>query len=271
LPFTLAHPAVVVPLRRRLLLSALITGSLAPDFHYFLNLWPQGHFTHSIRGVFLFSLPVSLMLLWIFQRVMKLPLISLAPASHQQRLAGFAAPLRWGPPSRFLLILCALMVGICSHVAWDAFTHGHGFVVRNVPDLRSPAFQEFGSDRPLWNVLQHSSSLLGMAILPVWYWLWLRRAAPQEVPYYLRLKTASKRWIWASMVILAGGIALVAGWEDSYHLASRTIFAGTSSIMFMSVVFIEVLCFSAWWHWRRSTQHSAFSTQPGNGLSQSNE
>jgi hypothetical protein len=262
LPFTLAHPAVVVPLRRRLTLSALVTGSLAPDFHYFLNLWPHSHFMHSLRGAFLFSLPVSLALLWIFQRFMKLPLMSLAPRTHQERLAAFAAPFRWGPASRFALILFALMVGICSHVAWDAFTHDHGFVVRNLPDLRAPAFPEFGTGRPLWNVLQHASSLVGMAIVPVWYWLWLRRAAPEPVPHDLRLTAAWKAWIGISMLLLAGGIAFVDAWVDSDHLAYRTIFAGTFSIMFMSLVYIEILSFSAWWHWRRSRQQSALGKPP---------
>jgi hypothetical protein len=244
------------------LLSALVTGSLAPDFHYFLNVWPHGHFTHSIRGAFLFSLPVGLMLLWIFQRIMKMPLISLAPETHQERLAGFAAPFQWGPASRFLLILCTVMVGIGSHIVWDAFTHDRGFAVRNLPDLRSPALEEFGTRRPLWNVLQHGSSLLGMALLPLWYWLWLKRAPRQEVPPYLRLKPAWKRWISVSMLALAGGIALVDAWIDSDHLASRAIFLGTFAIMFMSVVFIEIVAFGGWWHWRKSTQQSAVSNQP---------
>jgi hypothetical protein len=147
------------------------------------------------------------------------------------------------------------MVGIGSHVVWDAFTHGHGFFVRNVPDLQSPAFEEFGTGRPLWNLLQHGSSLLGMAVLPLWYGLWLRRAVPQEVPRYLRLKTAWKRWICASIVVLAGGIALVDAWKESDHLASRALFAGTFAIMFMSVVYIGILGFSLWWHWKNREIH----------------
>ena len=104
LPFTLAHPAAVLPLRRILVFSALVVGSMAPDFHYFLGLRPHDHFSHSIRGAFIFCLPVGLAVLWLFQHVMKLPLISLAPERHQERLARFAAAFRWGPASRFALI-----------------------------------------------------------------------------------------------------------------------------------------------------------------------
>ena len=78
------------------MLSALVVGSLAPDFRYFLNLAPRGHIGHSFKGIFIFCLPVGLAVLWIFQQVMKRPLISLAPRSHQQRLVPLAEPFHWG-------------------------------------------------------------------------------------------------------------------------------------------------------------------------------
>lgn len=64
------------------------------------------------------------------------------------------------------------------------------------------------------------------------------------------------------MLALAGVIALVKAWIDSDHLASRSIFLGTSAIMFMSVAFIEMVVFGVWWHWRKNTQQSALSHQP---------
>jgi Domain of unknown function (DUF4184) len=247
-----------------LVLSALVVGSLAPDFRYFFNLAPRGHFGHSLNGIFFFCLPVGLAVLWIFQRVMKLPLISLAPDRHQQRLARLAVPLRWGPALRFVLILCSLFVGAISHLAWDAFTHDRGFVVRNLPDLRSPALQEFGTHRPLYNVLQHGSSLLGMAALVFWYWRWFKRTPPQPVPPHLQLDARVKALITASILTLAGGVSFAHAFTESYRLASLSIFVGTFLVTFMSLVFIEAGCFSLWWHWRRqkSIQHSAVSTQP---------
>ncbi len=234
-----------------LVLSALVTGSLAPDFHYFLDLGPHGHFSHSIIGAFVYSLPVSLMLLWVFQQIMKLPLISLSPEPVQQRLIGLAASFRWGPWRRFLLILFALLVGIFSHLAWDAFTHDRGFVVRNIPDLRSRALEDFGTHRPLYNVLQHASSLLGMGFLAFWGWRWFKRTSPQPVPAYLRFHEGAKIWFIVSFLILASAIALPCAWINSDHLDSRSIFAGTLAVTFMSVVWIEIFAFSVWWQWRR--------------------
>ena len=248
-----------MPFKRWLPFSALVAGSLAPDFHYFLNLESHRRFSHSKLGAFLFCLPVGLGLLWIFQRLMKLPMISLAPEAHQQRLVRFAQPFSWGPAKRFLLILSALLIGIFSHLAWDAFTHDGGFFVRNVADLRAPALEEWGTHRPLFNMLQHASSLLGMALLVVWYWLWFRRTPPQPVPPWLGLKAGPRRWVIAVILSFAGGVALLDAYIASDHLASRIYFAGTFAIMFMSLVFVEVFCFSLWWARAHSSQQSALS------------
>jgi hypothetical protein len=44
MPFTLAHPAIVVPLAlQRLILSALIIGSMTPDLEYFIRLSDISH------------------------------------------------------------------------------------------------------------------------------------------------------------------------------------------------------------------------------------
>jgi hypothetical protein len=246
LPFTLAHPAAILPLRRYLVLSALVVGSLAPDFRYFLNLAPRGHIGHSLKGIFIFCLPVGLAVLWIFQRIMKLPLISLAPRSHQQRLAKLAKPFRWGGAGRFALILASLLLGAISHLAWDAFTHDNGLVVRNVPDMRVP-LEEFGTHRPLYNVLQHGSSLLGLAILVFWYWRWFKRTPPQPVPLYLQMNARTKGWVAGSILVLSSCVAAIYAFFYSYHLESLGLFVGAFVVTFMSLIYIATLGFSLWW------------------------
>jgi len=260
LPFTLAHPAAVVPLRRRLVLSALVVGSFAPDFHYFLNLAPNGHFGHTVVGVFLFCLPVGLAALWVFHKLLKLPLISLAPERHQQRLMRFTKPFCWGPSSRFLLILFSLLLGALSHLAWDAFTHNRGFVVRNLPDMRTPPLEEFGSNRPLYNLLQLGSSVLGPSLLVFWYWRWFRREPPQPVPDWLQLNEAVKKWTVAATLLLTAAASLpyaysyASSYSASHNVAWRPIFVGTSLGMFMSLVVIEAICFSVAWSWKAKKQ-----------------
>lgn len=246
MPFTLSHPAAVVPLRRYLVFSAAVVGSLAPDFRYFLNLAPHGHFGHSLKGIFVFCLPISLIVLWIFQQFMKVPLISLSPKSHQERFVKFAEPFHWLGFKRFSLIIISIVVGSITHLAWDAFTHDRGLVVRNVPNLRTP-LEEFGTHRPIYNVLQHGSSLLGLALLALWYWQWFKRTPPQPVPSHLQMNPRTKHWITSSILIVAIGSAAVYAYFYSYYLSSLGIFLGTFAVTSMSLIYIGALCFSAWW------------------------
>ncbi|RKZ85433.1 MAG: hypothetical protein DRR19_16380 [Candidatus Parabeggiatoa sp. nov. 1] len=61
MPFTLSHPAAAVPLARGgLVLSALVVGSMSPDFLYFLCLSTQYQFGHTFIGVFVFDIPTGL-------------------------------------------------------------------------------------------------------------------------------------------------------------------------------------------------------------------
>lgn len=234
--------------------SALVVGSLAPDFRYFLNLAPRSHFGHSFKGIFIVCLPVGLAVLWVFQQIMKLPLISLAPQSHQQRLAALAKPFPWGGVRRFGLIIASLLLGAISHLAWDAFTHDRGLVVRNVPDMRVP-LEEFGTHRPLYNVLQHGSTLLGMAILIFWYWRWFKRTPPQPVPLYLQISTGIKQWIVGSSLALSTSLAAVYAYFYSYHLSSLGLFIGAFVVTFISLIYISTLGYSLWWN--LSAKHPA--------------
>ena len=240
------------------MLSALVVGSLAPDFRYFFNLAPRSHFGHSLSGVFVFCLPVGLAVLWIFHTVMKLPLISLAPERHQQRLVALAKPFAWGGAVRFMLIVASLLLGSISHLAWDAFTHERGLVVRNVPDFRAP-LEEFGTHRPLYNLLQHGSSVLGLALLAFWYWRWLKRTPAQPVPLYLQTKSSVKVWILGAILTMATGASFFYSYFRSYRLASLSIFAGAFAGMSMSLIFVAALGFSLWWHLSTKYQQIANS------------
>jgi hypothetical protein len=231
---------------------------MAPDFRYFFNLAPRSHFGHSLNGVFVFCLPAGLAVLWIFHAVMKLPLISLAPEPHQQRLVVLAKPFRWGGAGRFTLIVASLLLGSISHLVWDAFTHEHGLVVRNVPDFRAP-LEEFGTHRPLYNLLQQGSSVLGLALLAFWYWRWHKRTPAQPVPLYLQTSSSVKAGILGSILTVAAGVSFLYAYFRSHRLTSHNIFSGRFAGIFMSVVFVAALAFSLWWHLSTKYQQIANS------------
>ena len=80
MPFTLAHPAAVFFFKnKKFNLTALILGSMAPDFIYFLNFRPYGNLGHQILGFFILNLPLCILLAYIFHNFIKSPLISHLP------------------------------------------------------------------------------------------------------------------------------------------------------------------------------------------------
>lgn len=243
---------------------------MAPDFHYFFKLGPHRGFSHSVKGAFLFALPASLAVLWVFQTVMKVPLISLASQHLQEKLVPLAKPFAWSPGERFLLILVSLLVGIGTHLVWDSITHERGLVVRNFPDLRAPALDEFGSERPLYNILQHASTLVGMALIVLWYLRWVRRAPVQPVPPGLRMSKHAKMWIAATILTVSIGTSLAYGysvWVRSHH--QFPLFVGNTAITFMSMMFsatlVYALCWQVrtWWLARRQIASSGVTPQRG--------
>jgi hypothetical protein len=171
MPFTLAHPAIAVPLARRgYVLSALSIGSLMPDLGYYLPLLDKSY-GHTFAGLFISDLPAGLIFLWLFHCLLKTPLLSLLPVEHQRRLIIPARGFSFGPMRRFLTVIVSLFVGSISHLIWDSFTHEYGWVVRRMAMLSSSI-----GPIPVYKYLQHGGTILGLALLVYWYINWYRQA-----------------------------------------------------------------------------------------------
>lgn len=175
MPFTLAHPTAVVPLRRWLPLPALVAGSLAPDLAYFLPLGATGSESHSAMGLVWFCLPVGMGALFIYLLVLRPFALAMLPAGVSARMPPTLARQSGRDTAA---ALAAVAVGAASHVTWDSFTHSSGAVVRALPLLRRevPLFAFY---HPMWfTVLQHASSVIGLTALALLAWRWWYRSAP---------------------------------------------------------------------------------------------
>jgi fluoride ion exporter CrcB/FEX len=175
MPSPLAHPAAAIPFTKaKLIFSALVIGSIAPDFGYFAPL-PSSFFMYTPAGLFLFDLPVALILLWLFHTFIKWPLLSLLPVGLQRRLYEHAKGFSFGPPKRFGLILLSLLVGSLTHIVWDSFTHDYGWMVEHMAFFKTPV-----AGMPLYSLLQNLSTIIGIAILVYWFIRWLPNASRSE-------------------------------------------------------------------------------------------
>jgi hypothetical protein len=75
-------------------------------------------------------------------------------------------------------MMAAILIGALTHIAWDAFTHANGAMVRTGGPLRAPLFVFAGRTFAAYNVLQHASTLLGLVAMAVAWRRWLDRSVP---------------------------------------------------------------------------------------------
>ena len=162
MPFTLAHPAAILPLRRPLgrwaAASALAIGSVMPDFAYFLPFGPTRPESHSLAGLFTFCLPFGLLVYAAFHLLVAPLGYALAPARLRGRLGDDWREGRWPrvPPGA---VIVSLLAGSVTHLVWDSFTHARA--VPALPVLGEPLFTLAGYTVRRYSVLQHGSTLLG--------------------------------------------------------------------------------------------------------------
>ncbi len=175
MPFTLSHPAAVLPLARRPLVpSALVAGSIAPDVFWFV---PRLHSvglteTHEFTAVLWLDPLIALVLLAVFHVLLKRPLLALAPRPLAERLPRHFDGKRPG------WIALSLVLGAATHVGWDAFTHESG----GPAFLRTPLVTGVDVGR----LIQLVSTIAGAAILAWWLRKWYRHAPAEPAPPPLR-------------------------------------------------------------------------------------
>lgn len=230
MPFTLAHPAAVVPLRRYLgrfdVLSALVIGSLTPDMHYFFPFQPDRVVTHSLAALWWYCLPVGLALYLIYHLVLKLPLIMLLPASIAGRLAVFFSPTL--PKTSWRVVIVSLLIGAITHLGWDAFTHGDSRFGRGWAMLQTVVFRVNDDPTRLYDILQYVSAPLGIGLLAWWSWRWLRcaplhglsarvRAIPARTIAALSMIGIPSLLALSSLRSSGGSDAHLSAWHFLYH------------------------------------------------------
>lgn len=175
MPFTLSHPAIVLPLARTPMVpSALVMGSVAPDLPYFLPASTERTLTHRFTDTITVDLGLALLLLGLFHLVLKWPLIALCPEWVRRRLAAPARAFDERRMGDLGWLLLSASVGTVSHVGWDAFTHAGAPGVRRFPALD----ETFVLGLPGFKVAQYASSVIGLLAVVVWTGWRLRRTMP---------------------------------------------------------------------------------------------
>lgn len=221
-----------MPMRRsRLVLSALIVGTMAPDFEYFLRLRSGSGWGHTIPGAFGLSLPLGLAVLWLYHRFAKLPIAALLPVPLELRLGQELQPFRFR--GRFFLIVLSMLAGIATHLAWDSFTHSHTWLFHHWDFLRRHVHLPLAGSIRVFLLLQYISSIGGIVVLLCWVWHWNRTTAPGPQPLSNTFTPGQKGAITAAMLAgsTAGGVVrALASMGIPHTRATIPTFAGEAVI-----------------------------------------
>lgn len=169
MPFTFSHPAIVLPLARLnkkfMSASGLIIGSMAPDFEYFIRMRLMQVHGHKLAGVFYFDLPVALMAVLIFQFLVRDTLIEHLPEFLQKKYQPFYQ-MHWLTYFKkyWYVVIWSILIGIFSHLFWDAFTHAPGYFVQFIPFLQEELLI-FNVTIPSYDFMQLLSSAFGAVVI----------------------------------------------------------------------------------------------------------
>ena len=167
MPFTLSHAAAILPIhawsKSRLPLAALAIGSMSPDFAYFLP-YDLGRTSHTVVGIFVFCWPLGMTAWLVFEHLLKEPTIALLSGVARKNTSENLL----NPGRTFVLVSIALVIGAFTHIVWDACTHVTSPLVAALPTLRAVAFEFRGRPVPVYKVLQHLSTIVGLVAIAVW-------------------------------------------------------------------------------------------------------
>lgn len=254
MPFTFAHAAAALPFRRlHLATSALVIGTFAPDFEYFLRLAPDRRFGHTIVGTFVFSLPAALLVLWMFHVFVKRPAAGLMPSRIRGRLFPYLGQFRFGGAARFALIVVSILLGIATHLLWDSFTHAETWAYWRWGWLREPVPLPALGMVAHYKVLQHLSTLVGSGVVVIWLLCWYQRTKTSD-PEFVGLP-ARREAIVVGIAALAVVGAVIRALIGTGFLTSRlpySKFASESVTAFIALFWWQLVAYGLVVRWEES-------------------
>jgi hypothetical protein len=204
MPFTVSHAAAVLPLQRfgrlSLPLTALMIGSMAPDFGYFFSHDANRQFTHSFASLAYFALPAGLGIWLFYVAILEKATITLLSDRWHTRFAHTDRIT----PALVARAAVAIVLGAFTHILWDAFTHRATFATDAFPFLLQPT--PVASWMPVYHLLHGLSSIFGLAMLVNWARHLHKQPARSQIRPYGISARARSNCLWfllATTVIVA--------------------------------------------------------------------
>jgi hypothetical protein len=183
MPYTLAHPLFAYPLkhvnRKWLSVTGLVLGSMGPDMEYFIYLAPHQTIGHTIPGLFMQVIPLCILLGYLFHYMVKTSLALHLPSVFDMDKRAYGLLKHWDMRSlrAWIIYLASVIIGFCTHILVDAFTHERGYFVHHLDILNRSVVLNL----PVFKLLQYSFSLLGLAVIALTIIFYLYKSNPRAV------------------------------------------------------------------------------------------
>lgn len=267
MPFTISHVAAVLPLRDRwkLIWPALIIGSMAPDFEYFMLGAPRTRVLHTFPGVIVYAIPLSLIVLWITHEVMRGPFFEILPTKLNTRFT--PRKIDFTNLQQLFMVVVSAAIGIATHIAWDSFTH-EDTVITNWASWEHTQLPVPGvGERETYKILQWSSSVIGLLLIALVFYFWYRSTRPRtEVIQVFGAAQKVATWI-----ALFGVAAAITYFRLERLFVGRTITARyyivAAVVTGLAALFWELLAFSVFQQirsqWMMDKSQPAPNSRPG--------
>lgn len=255
MPFTFAHPAVVIPLTKVLgrhdILSALVIGSISPDLEYIIPIPMVNYVSHSITGLFLFCMPMGLATYIVFHKFLKGPLLSLLPEFLFRKLGQTVREFNSLPPTSWITVFACLLLGAVTHLLWDAFTHSGAQGILMFPFLESTLFHIGTYPMYVYKLLQHGSTILGLIVIAWYIWSWFQRS--EEDPISLPFTPSKMQKMVIAPAICT--VPIVTGFFVGVNRIGKSDFLYEFQMLVGHAVFaalptyaFALLLYGLWWH-----------------------
>lgn len=251
MPFTLAHPAAALPIRRwlgqRVVPSALVVGTMIPDLPYYIALdWPRD-WTHTFASLVWWALPAGWAFFLLYRKLLRAPIAYLLPEPLRTRMSPTPSPAAAGA------VTLSLLLGALSHLLWDALTH------------ESPMFFGPPARSLVFELLQNGSSVLGLGVLALWLTRLPRHEPPQPERHREVLAGSLRDTFRAALLVLplicglAYATARLPARTSTFGLetfAARAVIQGTSTFLLL------LLGMGLLWRWKARAGAGAGRLEP---------
>ncbi len=177
MPFTLSHPAIILPFHKKLgkyfNMTGLIIGSLSPDFGMFIG---NRAMSHNFIGGLLFNITASMFLAYGFHCLIKRPTISHLPHPIDKWMYNIYLSKRVLEDTLFhnIVLIYSIVIGVATHIYIDSFTHSTNMTNNILPILESDIII-IGIGIPIYFLLQLLTSLIGLIVIPYYLFKYRNR------------------------------------------------------------------------------------------------